>query len=87
MADEAKKSLSEARSESMFLTNEEIVTLTDYKRPADQKRWLLERGYRFDVGGSCRPKVLRIELKRHLTGGKSPRREPTLKVPQRSKKD
>ena len=70
----------------MFLTNEEIVTLTDYKRPADQRRWLLERGYRFDVGGSGRPKVLKVEVERHLSGDKPPRREPRLKIPQRIKK-
>jgi len=79
-------SLSGAESKSMFLTNEEIVTLTDYKRPADQKRWLLERGYRYDVGASGRPKVLKVEMERHLVGGNPPRREPTMKVPQRIKK-
>ena len=70
----------------MFLSDDELFRLTDYKRPAEQRRWLLERGYRFDTGGSGRPKVLRVEIERHLTSGQPPRREPTLKIPQRKKK-
>ena len=71
----------------MLLSDDELFRLTDYKRPADQRRWLLERGYRFDIGGSGRPKVLKVEVERHLSGDKPPRREPTLKIPQRTKKD
>ena len=78
--------MSQAESNEVFVTEEEIIRLTDYKRAADQKRWLRDRGYRYDVGASGRPKVLRVEMERHLTGGNAPRRKPTLKVPQRIKK-
>lgn len=33
----------------MFLTREELVALTGFKRPSTQARWLRERGWRFDV--------------------------------------
>lgn len=55
----------------MFLTPEEITALTDYKRPADQIRWLTERGYRFEVGASGRPKVLRSVVEQRLGVSKS----------------
>lgn len=50
----------------MFLTREELRDLTDYKRPAEQIRWLTERGYRFEIGASGRPKVLRATLETRL---------------------
>lgn len=42
----------------MFLTHEQLVDLTDYKRPFEQIKWLRENGYPFEVGSSGRPKVL-----------------------------
>jgi len=64
----------------MFLSPDELTELTDYKHPAKQIRWLCEHGYRFDVGASGRPKVLRSEIERRLgrtekTTGKPPRLE------------
>ena len=64
----------------MFLTTQELVELTDYKHPAKQIRWLREHGYRFEIGASGRPKVLRSEIERRLgktekTTGKRPRLE------------
>ena len=57
----------------MFLTQEELRALTDYKRPSDQIRWLTEHGYRFDVGASGRPKVLRSVIENRLESTKKPR--------------
>ena len=42
--------------------------LTDYKRPVDQRRWLKDENYKFDVTKSGKPKVLRAEVERHLLG-------------------
>jgi hypothetical protein len=33
----------------VFLTPTELLELTGYKKPALQRRWLVEHGYRFDV--------------------------------------
>lgn len=62
----------------MFLTHEQLHQLTDYKRPSDQIRWLTEHGYRFDIGASGRPKVLRSVVENRLenppkTKAKGPR--------------
>jgi hypothetical protein len=57
----------------MFLTQQELHQLTDYKRPSDQIRWLTEHGYRFDVGASGRPKVLRSVIENRLESTKKPR--------------
>lgn len=50
----------------MFLTPEELQSLTDRKRPADQARWLAANGYRFALSAAGRPKVLHAEVDRHL---------------------
>ena len=64
-------------TETMFLTREEIAELTDYKRSADQIRCLRDHGYRFDVGASGRPKVLRSVIEQRLgTRAKSKANEP-----------
>lgn len=62
----------------MFLSRDELHELTDYKRPAEQIRWLTKRGYRFEVGASGRPKVLRATVETRLenhakTRAKTPR--------------
>lgn len=44
---------------TIVLSQEELVELTDYRRPADQRRWLSERGIPYDVGAKGCPKVLR----------------------------
>jgi len=50
----------------MFLTPDQLVKLTDYKRPSDQIRWLQENGYPFEIGSSGRPKVLARVLETRL---------------------
>lgn len=42
----------------MFLTPEDIIALTGYKKPALQRRWLVDNGYSFDVRADGRPVVL-----------------------------
>lgn len=55
---------------SMFLTNDEIQRLTGYKRPADQLRWLLHRGWLYELNAANRPIVLRSYADRKLSGNK-----------------
>ena len=40
-----------------FLAPEEIYDLTGYKRPASQRKWLIEKGYSFDVRRDGHPVV------------------------------
>ena len=53
----------------LFLTPEDLYALTDYKRSAEQLRWLRENNYAHTTGASGKPKVLRAEMERHLVGG------------------
>ncbi len=69
MPDVATVKLSQAEPKPFFLSEEEVVMLTDYKRPADQRRWLKDKNYKFDVSKSGKPKILRAEVERHLLGG------------------
>ena len=50
----------------MFLSDEELQELTGYKRKADQRRWLMERQYRFEVDALGRARVLRSHVERRL---------------------
>lgn len=43
----------------MFLSKGEICELTDYKRFADQRKWLHERAWVFEVASTGRPVVSR----------------------------
>ena len=43
---------------AMFLTDDEIESLTGYKRPADQRRWLSSRGWAFEVRADGKNRVL-----------------------------
>ena len=43
----------------MFLADSDLESLTGYKRPADQRRWLAENGYSFDVRADGKPVVSR----------------------------
>jgi hypothetical protein len=61
----------------MFLSPDELLELTDYRRAADQIRWLTDHGWKFEVGATGRPKVLRAEAERRmLSGGKQRQWEP-----------
>jgi hypothetical protein len=45
--------------DSAFLSADDLVVLTGYKRPADQARWLEEHGIPFTINARGRPVVLR----------------------------
>jgi len=51
----------------MFLTNDEVVDLTDRSSPRHQARWLAEHGYPFEMSAAGKPKVLRTEVERRLS--------------------
>jgi hypothetical protein len=64
-----------------LLTPEEIHELTDCQRHAGQIEWLSDRGWKYEVGTSGRPKVDREEYQRHMIGGKhkeTPKKGPDL---------
>jgi hypothetical protein len=50
----------------MFLTAEEIRELTGYQRYADQRTWLTNHGWRFEVNAAGRPIVLRSFAEKRL---------------------
>jgi hypothetical protein len=58
------------------LSPDELIELTDYKRPKEQIAWLLKHGWLFEIGGSGRPKVSRAEFERHLVGVDSTKKRP-----------
>ena len=51
----------------MFLTESNLETLTDRKRPTAQIRWLAEHGYHFEISASGRPKVLKANVEARLS--------------------
>jgi hypothetical protein len=57
----------------VFLSPEEVVTLTGYKRPADQARWLKAEGIRHRLNGANRVVVLRSDLDRSAPRTNAPR--------------
>ena len=58
----------------MFLTESELVELSGYERPTAIRRWLDNRGYRYEVARDGWPKVLRdIVYARLGTVQKAPR--------------
>jgi hypothetical protein len=42
----------------MFLTDTDLQSLTGYKRPAEQRRWLASRGWAFEVRADGKNRVL-----------------------------
>lgn len=44
---------------ALILTPEEVADLTDYAQPKRQIAYLVEHGWRFEVGASGRPKIAR----------------------------
>ena len=64
----------------MFLTHDEIRTLTGYRRASAQVRWLRRHGYRFSVNGLGAPIVALAEFNRHMVGGRAVRIEPNFEA-------
>ena len=52
----------------MFLSPRELHELTGYQKPALQRRWLVEHGYRFDVRADGRAVVLTAAIEQKLAG-------------------
>ena len=57
----------------MFLTQEELQQLTGYKKPALQRRWLIDNGYNFDIRADGRPIVSRAHFEARHTPEKRKR--------------
>ncbi|MBC8994999.1 DUF4224 domain-containing protein [Pseudomonas sp. N40(2020)] len=64
----------------MFLTKDEMATLTGYERPAAQSRWLRENSFPFILGGDGHPKVLHQVVISRLGGHYEPKKSPELRL-------
>lgn len=53
----------------MFLTEEDLATLTGRARAKEQIEWLRQRRYPFEIGADGKPKVLRSFVNAKLGGG------------------
>ena len=53
----------------LFLSTEELGTLTGFKTPARQVAWLRTKGWRFEVNGNRRPIVARKYAEKMLGCG------------------
>ena len=51
----------------MFLTADHLCELTGYRKPALQRRWLIQNGYKFDVRADGRPVVLMAQVEARQT--------------------
>jgi hypothetical protein len=52
----------------MFMSKEELHELTGYRNRPGQIRWLSQRGYKFELDRSGRPRVLRAAIVAALGG-------------------
>jgi Domain of unknown function (DUF4224) len=64
----------------VFLTSTELSELTGYKKPALQRRWLVEHGYRFDVRADGRAVVLIAAIEQKLAGRRASGAQPDWSV-------
>ena len=53
----------------MFLIYEELAELTGYKRPSDQRKWLNDRRWAFEVSANGRNCVLLEEVRLRMLSG------------------
>lgn len=53
----------------LFLSCEEVETLTGFKTPARQSDWLKTKGWRFEINGNRRPIVARKYAEKMLGCG------------------
>ena len=53
---------------SMFLSREELAEFTGFKNRPGQLRWLSNRGYKYELDRTGRPKVLRAAIVAALGG-------------------
>lgn len=54
---------------ALFLTCDEVGTLTGFKTPARQVQWLRTKGWRFEINGNRRPIVARKYAEKMLGCG------------------
>ena len=59
----------------MFMSKEELHELTGFRNRPGQIRWLSERGYRFELDRSGRPRVLRQAIVAALGGAEEQPRQ------------
>ncbi len=66
----------------MFLTDKELESLTGYKRPKDQRRWLVDHGWAFEVRVDGKNRVLMEEARNRMLTRESLHRatEPNLEA-------
>jgi hypothetical protein len=60
----------------VFLTAIDLRELTGYQKPALQRRWLTEHGYKFDVRADGRAVVLLAAIEQKLAGRRTSGGEP-----------
>ena len=53
----------------MFLAETDVQSLTGYRRPSAQIRWLRDNGWRFIVNALGKPVVALAEFNRRMVGG------------------
>lgn len=53
----------------IFLTSDEVETLTGFKSPARQVAWLRVKGWRFEINGNRKPIVARKYAEKMLGCG------------------
>lgn len=54
---------------AIFLTSDELETLTGFKTPGRQVGWLRTKGWRFEINGNRRPIVARKYAEKMLGCG------------------
>ncbi len=57
----------------MFLTRNQLITLTSYKQPSRQIHWLTQHHYAFDVAADGHPRLLTSHVV-NVLGGASKQR-------------
>lgn len=53
-----KEILNDTLASAMFLTDADLRSLTGYKRPAEQRRWLTSHGWAFEIRADGKNRVL-----------------------------
>ncbi|TCP13798.1 uncharacterized protein DUF4224 [Crenobacter luteus] len=66
---------------SMFLSAEEIASLTGRKRVHLQREWLIQRGWLFEENAAGRPVILRSYAESRLSGHKARPAGPVTQQP------
>lgn len=68
----------------LFISDDDLATLIGLHKSPSQIRWLTERGWKFAIGASGRPRVARDEFNRMMVGnnaaGKGGRKRPNFEA-------